>query len=239
MSVPLRFSSHLKIVPSPPMFCLCGAKGINISGLYLCSLQISPNKTLFETHLKDHERGSMSSMPTFSPNPSSQHSMSIFCGSNKIILCSFLLQNIQTIIECLLCPSLLKHLLECTMFVPFEASKWRYLVYFSFSAANAYKISLVWWSNLITFPSKPWRSRSCLFFPALSTLSPPVFKTTDGMYDFCFTRLCSKQPSEQASLFSLKATQESPTFSFLLDCSELYKESLALFPNQPCFTPVD
>lgn len=164
MSVPLRFSSHLKIVPSPPMFCLCGAKGINISGLYLCSLQISPNKTLFETHLKDHERGSMSSMPTFSPNPSSQHSMSIFCGSNKIILCSFLLQNIQTIIGCLLCPSLLKHLLECTMFVPFEASKWRYLVYFSFSAANAYKISLVWWSNLITFPSKPWRSRSCLFF---------------------------------------------------------------------------
>lgn len=143
MSVPLRFSSHLKIVPSPPMFCLCGAKGINISGLYLCSLQISPNKTLFETHLKDHERGSMSSMPTFSPNPSSQHSMSIFCGSNKIILCSFLLQNIQTIIGCLLCPSLLKHLLECTMFVPFEASKWRYLVYFSFSAANAYKISLV------------------------------------------------------------------------------------------------
>ena len=66
-----------------------------------------------------------------------------------------------------------------------------------------------------------------------------VFETTDEMYDFCFTRLYSKSSSEQACLFSLKATQDSPMFTFLLNCSELYKGSLALFLNQPCYTPVD
>lgn len=107
------------------------------------------------------------------------------------------------------------------------------------SAANTDKISLIWTSKLITFQSKPLeRGMMSPLSSSIYTLSS-VFETTDEMYDFCFTRLYSKSSSGQACLFSLKATQDSPMFTFLLNCSELYKGSLALFLNQPCYTPVD